>query len=127
MKTQLIDGAIIELRTAPSSQNIKVYKEYQWGFRDLTNSDVKILKEPRVELSLAILNEFVAMTKQDENTMNLTLEQFKKMNVCLRTSNMPLKCHLFAIITKVLLSLPRDNLEILTNWIECLPVNGLEL
>merc|ERR1719242_660785 len=40
---------------------------------------------------------------------------------------MPLKCHLFGIITKLLLSLDRDDLIMLERWIECLPVKGLEL
>ena len=131
LRTQLVDGAIVELRTA--AQETAKYNGFQWGFRSLVDSDMNILNEPRVELSLAILNEAVgssAGTKRantaDGISAGISLEQFVRMNVCLRTANMPLKCHLFGIITKLLLSLPFDDVDVLSEWIEKLPVRGLE-
>eukprot|EP01083_Nonionella_stella_P076243 207667_1 len=111
MRGQLIDCAIIEVRTA--AQNIHKYNSYEWGFRDVSASDVEVLSEARIELSLALLNEFVDA---------LSLEQFRRMNVCLRSANMALKCHLFTIISKRLLSLDDDYAQ----WIGCLAVGGLE-
>eukprot|EP01083_Nonionella_stella_P050724 134830_1 len=67
-----------------------------------------MLSEARIELSLAILNEFVDA---------LSLEEFRRMNVCLRSANMALKCHLFTIISKRLLSLDDDDLDTLKQWI----------
>lgn len=52
MRNRLLQESIIELRNAA----ISTYNTVGWGYRLLNSSDLMVLKQPRVELAVAILH-----------------------------------------------------------------------